>query len=142
MTKGILVPHHYLSELFLRFFETEASGKGLITDGFPRSMDQWHMIDRVDEKIGASILGVFVTLSEEVAIERIKKRVVVRDGVEVKRGDDTPEGLKERFAVYKHETIPVIDHIRSHHRLVEADGSGTVEQVSQSIFAQLDPILK
>jgi adenylate kinase len=142
MEKGLLVPHHYLNDLVFDFVRSENCERGLVTDGFPRSLEQWQVIDAVSRELGAKVLGVYISLSEAVALERIKKRVELHNGVAAKRDDDTPDAIKKRLAIYHEETMPVIDYIRGHHQLVEIDGNGTIEEVTDQVIKKLDRILK
>ncbi|QQG50120.1 MAG: nucleoside monophosphate kinase [Candidatus Berkelbacteria bacterium] len=141
MEKGVLVPHHYLNRLFVNFTEENSARAGLVSDGFPRSLEQWGTVQEVIESSGMKVIGVFVNLRQETALERIRKRTETLNGQVVHRADDTEEALKQRFATYHAETIPVLEFIREHHRLLEVDGSGSVEQVSEDIIEQLEPLL-
>lgn len=138
MEKGLLVPHHYLNELFFRFVDSHDCQQGLVSDGFPRSMEQWHVLESVQKKIQANIIGIYVSVTQEVALERIKKRVEVHDGKVAKREDDTPEALQQRFKIYHEDTMPVINHIREFHQLIEIEGDNSMEEVSEAVANRLN----
>ena len=80
-----------------------------LTDGFPRSMENWESWKAVvgDE---AEIIGILqLVCTEEIMLERIMKRAETSGRV-----DDNEEVLKQRFQVnkeavsYTHLTLPTI----------------------------------
>ncbi len=141
MNEGILVPHHYVDELFRQFLAANPEAPGYLTDGFPRSLEQWHIIQETIDKLDAKVIGVYIALTEEVAINRITKRVEMIDGVAEKRGDDTPDAIRRRFQVYHKETVPVLNYIREHHQLIEIDGSPSAEEVKEAVLNKLNLVL-
>ena len=57
----------------------------------------------------------------------------------IQRDDDRPETVKERLAVYRRQTRPLVDYYRSdgqakYHRV---SGAGSVEEVSARVLAAL-----
>jgi adenylate kinase len=53
------------------------------------------------------------------------------------RADDKEETIKERLQVYFNETAALIDYYSREGKLLEIDGEGRVEEVSQRITASL-----
>jgi adenylate kinase len=53
------------------------------------------------------------------------------------RADDNEETIRERMRVYDVQTKPLLDYYSSRDLLVEVAGSGTVEEVSESIVQVL-----
>lgn len=91
---------------------------GFVLDGFPRTLTQAQRelipIDKV----------VYINLSDEEAIERLLKRG---------RADDKIETIKERLRLFHERTEPILDYYRSQGKLLEVDGSRTVEEVASQI---------
>lgn len=141
MEKGILVPHHRLNKLFVDFARHHNAKRGLVSDGFPRSLEQWGTVEEAIEQFNLKVVGVFVGLDEKTALQRIEQRTEEANGKVIRRADDTAEALKRRFATYHAETIPVLEFIKAHYQLVEVDGSGTVEEVNLAISQKLEPII-
>jgi|GEM_PF-5278205 len=142
LIEGQLAPHHYVDNLFLNFIEINADRNGYITEGYPRSLDNWHIIEKVCTGQDIEVIGINITIPEETTFERISKRVEVKNGEAQKRADDSPEAIRERLRIYHTQTQPVLDRIKQDHRLFVIDGSPAMDSVSQAIFAALDPILK
>lgn len=141
MTSGELVPHHYVDRLFINYVNDHPSAAGVVTDGFPRSFEQWPILDGVAKKLGAQIIGVHITLSEDEAVNRIKNRVERHGSKVEKRDDDNPEAIKRRLQIYHQETTPVLEFIKKNHRLIEIDGAPSIEKVTSSILTALETII-
>lgn len=142
MSQGLLVPHHYVDDLFLEFVDEHTNPSGVISDGYPRSLEQWHIIEKICEKLNAKVVGLNISLEESVAIQRISSRVEAQDGKLVHRQDDTPDAIRERLKIYHEQTMPVLEHIKMHHQLFVIDGAADIDSVSSNVFEALDPILK
>lgn len=91
---------------------------GFVLDGFPRTLVQAQreliLIDKV----------VYINLSDKEAIGRLLKRG---------RSDDKIETIKERLRLFHERTEPILDYYRSQGKLLEVDGSGTIEEVAAQI---------
>ena len=96
---------------------------GFIIDGFPRTLSQAKKQPfRIDKVIN-------IKLSDEEAT----KRMLLRN-----REDDSPEAIAQRLKLYHQETEPILGFYRLQEKLVEVDGSGTIEEVTgliNKIFA-------
>ena len=106
-----------------------------LTDGFPRSMENWESWKEViqDEVEVVGILHLVCT--EEVMLERIMKRAQTSG-----RNDDNPEVLKQRFEVNKKETTPVLDLFREDNKVFDIDACGDVDTVKNLAFKQVDAL--
>jgi adenylate kinase len=60
------------------------------------------------------------------------------DGSELyQRDDDKAETVKHRIEVYFDQTAPLISYYRDHGKLVEIDGTQSIEQVTDNLLAAL-----
>ncbi len=143
MIEGQLVPHHYVNDLFHQFVTRYSNARGVISDGFPRSLEQWHVIEETCEKLGAELIGLNISIDEATSLARIQSRVEVgEDGQPKRRPDDSPAAVRERLDIYHDQTLPVLEVLKQHHQLFVIDGSSDMDSVSQAVFAALDPILR
>lgn len=95
-----------------------------LTDGFPRSMENWESWSSVigDE---AEVVGILhLDCTEEVMVARIMERAKTSG-----RNDDNPEVLKQRFQVNKEETAPVLEVFEDQDKLFNIDATGDKETV-------------
>jgi adenylate kinase len=56
------------------------------------------------------------------------------------RADDTEDVVRRRYEVYDDQTAPLIDVYRDRGLMIEVDGMGEVDEVSQRIFDALDKV--
>src|SRR5690606_28812649 len=56
-------------------------------------------------------------------------------GALTQRSDDREETVRERLAVYRRQTAPLIEHYRARGLLVEIDGQGAIDEVTARIEA-------
>jgi len=101
-----------------------------------------------------------VTADEDVLVERLGGRWTCRenghifneksnppktdkvcdfDGSELyQRDDDQSETVKRRIEVYFNQTSPLISHYRDHGKLVEIDGTRSIDQVTQDLLTAVN----
>jgi adenylate kinase len=78
---------------------------------------------------------VVLTVEGEELVQRLMQRAET-DG----RSDDTEDVIRRRQEVYTEQTEPLIEVYRERGLLVEVDGMGEVDEVSQRIFAALEDV--
>lgn len=132
LDSGKLVPDETVVELVVDELQKEEYQKGVVLDGFPRTVAQAKALDKFFEENGSQV-DVCVTLSvpEEELINRILSR---GQG----RADDTPEKIKTRLQVYRDETEPVLNHYQNQGVVKEIDGVGSIDDIFERILKALD----
>lgn len=143
--KGELVPDDVVIEIVKRAISEVDLSRGLLLDGYPRTIKQAEALDsflKID-------VAIYVHISEEVAVERLSNRYVCpvcnrvynlkhnppredlkcdNDGAELyRRSDDEPNIVRERYRVYHQQSRNVIDYYRNKKILVEVDNSRGLE---------------
>jgi adenylate kinase len=152
---GKLVPTSIVRDLVLSAIQTNPEAD-FVFDGFPRSMEQAHMLDGVLAVTGRKLTGaVLIDVPEEVIVQRIVNRRFCPecgrvynlvtlppregercddDGVALEqRRDDTQEVLAERLRVYHGQTEPIIEHYRKAGLLKRIDGTQAVDDISREM---------
>jgi adenylate kinase len=107
---------------------------GFLLDGYPRTLQQVETLDNylaeADRPLDA-VISLVADTDEVVA--RLLKRAEI-DG----RADDNEETIRVRLQVYAEQTEPLLEVYRSRGVLVEVDGLGPIDEVSERVFAALD----
>jgi adenylate kinase len=107
---------------------------GFLLDGYPRTLQQVRTLDDYlaeTERPLNAVISLLADIDEVVA--RLLKRAEI-DG----RSDDNEETIRVRLQVYADQTEPLLDVYRSRGLLVEVDGLGPIDEVSERVFAALD----
>jgi len=134
MEAGGLVPDDLVVRMIDARLNQPDAGKGVLLDGFPRTVPQAKTLDRMLKARGDYVAEV---ISLEVPDAELEARILKRAVIEG-RSDDTPEGLANRLVVYHQETWPVLDYYRSHGtRIEEIDGVGDIDAITDRIIEAL-----
>ena len=72
------------------------------------------------------------TVDDDAVVARLLKRAESEG-----RADDTEHVIRERMAIYHRETKPLSDTYRERGLLVEVDGLGAVDDVTERILTAL-----
>lgn len=132
--RGYLVPDDIvLRELFREAME-HSEGRGLIFDGFPRTVYQANIFDRLLEK---KEIPVAMVISLKVTDDELFRRIISR-AKDSGRSDDREEIIFKRINTYETETKPLIEYYRGNGRLVEISGMASVEKVYGEIKNSID----
>lgn len=75
---------------------------------------------------------VSLTADEDAIVDRMLKRAEIEG-----RPDDNEETIRHRMEVYHEQTDPLLDVYRTRGLLIEVDGMGTVDEVSQRVLGAL-----
>jgi adenylate kinase len=152
LDSGALVPDELMAELITERLGRPDAAKGFVLDGFPRTAEQVVILDRVLEKLGVKLDGVYLLAApEEEIVSRLSgRRICPRCGevyhvdnrppqsagvcdkcgsALVQRPDDTESVILERLEVYKNQTLPIVETYGDRGLLREIDGSGDAAAV-------------
>ncbi|HEX3204637.1 MAG TPA: adenylate kinase, partial [Propionibacteriaceae bacterium] len=100
---------------------------GFLLDGYPRTLQQVRTLDDYLAGTGRPLDAVISLLADtDEVVVRLLRRAVI-DG----RSDDNEETIRVRLQVYVEQTEPLLDLYRSRGLLVEVDGLGEVDEVSE-----------
>ena len=129
---------------------------GFIMDGFPRTVRQAEMFDRMLEARGRRVdVALFLRASMETILARLSGRLVCRrcglsyhsafrrprvddvcdscGGTVARRKDDDSEVLRRRLDIYTKETAPLEEYYRRSSVLARVDGGLSVAEVAVRI---------
>jgi adenylate kinase len=108
--------------------------KGFLLDGYPRTLQQVQTLDDYLAETGRPLDAVIsLTADIDEVVARLLKRAAIEG-----RSDDNEETIRVRLQVYAEQTEPLLGVYRSRGLLVEVDGLGEIDEVSERIFVALD----
>ena len=134
MDKGELVSDQIILSMIREKLEN-AEREGFIFDGFPRNLEQSKALDEILRKLKLEVdLVIQIVVEDDVLISRIENRV--RESKDA-RSDDNAEVLKNRLNEYHQSTEMIKPYYLEKKKLVQIDGMGSIEQVSNDIERHL-----
>lgn len=104
---------------------------GFLLDGYPRTVEQVAELDAMLRSAGTE-LNVVVELT--VDIDEVVGRLV-RRAQEQGRADDTEDVIRRRLEVYAEQTAPLLETYADRGLLVQVDGMGEVDAVTERLTA-------
>lgn len=130
ISKGQLIPDELMISILDDVLENQAKGKkGVVFDGFPRTIAQADALKQLLEKRGTKLHAV---VGLEVPEEELVARMIHR-GQETGRADDNPETIKNRLKVYHEQTHPLRDYYTKEGSYLPINGSGIVDEIFDNI---------
>jgi adenylate kinase len=136
MDAGEYVPDEVTNLMVRNRIDEPDAEPGFLLDGYPRTVAQVEELDGMIKHTGHALDAVVVlTVEAEELVQRLLARAQT-DG----RSDDTEDVIRRRQEVYLEQTEPLIEVYRDRGLLIEVDGMGEVDEVSQRIFKALQDV--
>jgi len=136
MDAGEYVPDEVTNLMVRHRIDEPDAEPGFLLDGFPRTLAQVEELDGMIAFTGHRLDAVVVLT---VDAEEIVGRLLQRSEVEG-RTDDTADVIRRRQELYAEETAPLVEVYRDRGLLIEIDGMGEVDLVTERILTALDPV--
>ena len=136
ISKGQLIPDELMVEVLADIFKQnpETTAKGVIFDGFPRTIAQAEALSKMLEQYDTEVHAVVgLEVDEDELIRRMLER-----GKASGRSDDNIDTIRQRLAVYHNQTAPLRDYYIEKGRYHAIDGNGDLDRISNDIASRLD----
>lgn len=131
--QGALVPDELIFGLIQEILDSKAAEKGVLMDGFPRTVPQADAVDRMLRAKGAKVDRVLLLeVDEKELIQRLLGRAA-KEG----RADDNAESITKRLEVFKAQTAPLITYYEARGIVKRVPGSGSVEDISARMLTAI-----
>lgn len=160
MKRGELVPDALIGRIIADLLAAGGPDARYLLDGFPRTVPQAEMLQQVVAAQGGHIRGaVVLDVAEEVLVDRLAGRRVcskcsagyhirtlppkIADTCDacgaklVQRSDDNAETVRNRLAVFRRNTEPLIAWYAARKQLARVDGVGGADAVAERVIQAL-----
>ena len=134
--QGQLIPDELMIDILASVFDSFKDSKGVIFDGFPRTIAQAEALKKMLAERGQD---VSVMLDLEVPEDELMVRLIKR-GKDSGRADDNEETIKTRLHVYHSQTSPLIDWYKNEKKYQHINGLGTMEGIFAEICEAIDKL--
>lgn len=128
INSGALVPDEKTIEIVNSYLSRPEYKRGYILDGFPRTLKQ---VDQFKNHVNKVI---YLRISDKEAIWRLINRNETRE-------DETLPAIKKRIKMFHTFTDPVIDYYERDGKLIDIDGTMSIEDVNKQILENLGKAL-
>lgn len=130
---GDYVPDSLTNDLVADRLGQPDAAKGFLLDGYPRTTEQVRFLDEHLAADGDALDAVIrLVADEDEVVRRLRQRAI-----ELGRSDDTEEAIRHRQDVYARETAPLLAIYAQRGLLIEVDGLGAVEEVTDRVLEGL-----
>jgi adenylate kinase len=136
MDAGEYVPDEITNLMVRNRIDEPDAEPGFLLDGYPRTLQQVEELDGMIRYTGHKLDAVVCLVVDE---DELVSRLVDRAETEG-RSDDTEDVVRRRQEVYAEQTEPLIEVYRDRGLLVEVDGMGEVDEVTQRVLAALQDV--
>jgi adenylate kinase len=131
---GDFVPDDMMVKILRKELRGLDLSKGIILDGFPRTIKQAKRLDSMLGKMGLGLNhAVYLEISDDVAKDRIRDRAKKED----RKDDSSEEVINKRFDEYKEKTLPLVDFYEKSRKLVRINAEGGKDDVLQKVVERL-----
>jgi adenylate kinase len=162
---GELVPDEMTIPAVLGHIEESEGMRGVLLDGFPRTLAQARALDGDLQHFHRQIdLAIYLKVPLEELLRRITGRLFCYANQHVyhdtfrppqvanrcdldgsmlyKRPDDTGEVLRRRFVIFYNEVTQVLDYYRDQLKLREVDGNQSIDQVQALLLNEINNTMR
>lgn len=157
MDRGELVPDRVVIGIIAERLQEEDAADGFILDGFPRTIPQAEALGEILDELGRNIDHVIsIEVDDEELVTRLTGRRMCKDcgesfhvvfnppakdgvcdrcgGELYQRDDDKEETIRQRLAVYREQTQPLIAYYQEQGKVRRIEGMGSIEEIFSRVL--------
>ncbi len=131
---GQLIPDELMVSILASKLDTLVDSKGVIFDGFPRTIAQAEALKAMLNKRGQDVTAM---IELDVPEEELMTRLLLR-GQASGRADDNEETIKKRLVVYNQQTAPLKDWYKNDGKHCYINGLGELDRIFADIVAAIE----
>ncbi len=160
LASGRLVSDEILADIIQERTQRDDCRGGYILDGFPRTIHQAELLDRLVRERGHELVVINIAVARQALVARLAaRRICPRCGAVYnmhsrppredelcdrcgtplrRRADDHPDAIQKRLEVYQKETAPVIEYYRQQKKVAEIDGGRSMDEVFEDLVRVIE----
>jgi len=165
MDKGELVPDEITIKMILERINQADCASGCLFDGFPRTLHQAKVLDKVLKEQEKSIdKAVYIEVPNEELVKRLSGRWLCRTcqtpyhiinsppktpgkcdkcgGELYQRSDDREETVRDRLNIFFAQTVPILDYYKKQNKLIRVNGNLGMQAVAKEMISALKADVK
>ena len=131
---GQLIPDALMLDILSAKLDTLVGSKGVIFDGFPRTIAQAEALKVLLNERGQDVTAM---IELDVPEDELMTRLLLR-GKESGRADDNEETIKKRLVVYNEQTSPLKEWYKADGKHCYINGSGELDRIFADIVVAID----
>ena len=159
--KGELVPDEVTNGIVKeRLSQDDIKETGFLLDGYPRTIEQAHALDKTLAELGIELEGVInIEVNPDSLLERLSGRIIHRVTGETfhkvfnppvdykeedyyQREDDKPEKVAYRINLQMESIRPILDYYEERGLLHRVDGQQAIDKVYEDIRQILSSVVQ
>jgi len=161
INQGKWVEDKVVNQVIKETLEVIDKNKGVILDGYPRTVEQARYLDELFKRLDRThpIVVNLIVLPKSVVYRLLNRKVCDKCGMLyhppeslseteckkcggklVRREDDTEEVIKKRLSEFHEKAKDVIEYYREKGKVVDIDGEPAISEVSSQIKKALEKI--
>ena len=135
ISKGQLIPDKLMVDILAQELDKNAlTSKGVIFDGFPRTIEQAKALKEMLAKRGSKVHAVVgLEVDEDELVDRLLKR-----GQQSGRSDDNLETINKRLDVYHSTTRPLKEYYTTEQKYHAINGTGSIDEIFDKVKKTID----
>ena len=135
--EGQLIPDSLMIDILASKLDSFAGERGVIYDGFPRTIAQADAFKSMLAKRGMQIDAMIeLVVGEDVLMQRLLRRALIEG-----RADDNEETIRKRFAEYHAKTQPLSDWFAKEGVRQQFTWPGDIDEMLSGIYAAMDKLM-
>lgn len=132
--QGQLIPDALMVDILASVLDNYKDSKGVIFDGFPRTIPQAQALKLMLKERGQDI-SVMIDL--DVPEDELMARLI-RRGKDSGRADDNEETIKKRLVVYNTQTAPLKEFYKGEGKYQHINGLGSMDAIFEEVCKAVD----
>lgn len=137
ISQGQLIPDDLMVDILAHVLDNNPeTSKGVIFDGFPRTIPQAKALKKMLADRNSKVHAVVgLEVDDKELVDRLIKR-----GQESGRSDDNLDTINRRLEVYHDQTSPLREYYQSEGKYHAIPGSGKVDEIFDTIKSSLKKV--